>query len=262
MAKTPKSSRSDAEQSVSHEEAGNNAKARRLPKRFYKMAQVHPENAGFAVRLDGRTLRTPAHHAVVLPTEALAAAVAKEWQSQGDVIDPGTMPLTKLCNSTLDGVVPKRQMVIEDIAKYAGHDAICYRSEDQTGLAAKQVSVWDPIINWAEAKLGVRWRCTGGVMPVTQSPEANVVVQSALDGFGPFQLASLHEMTVLTGSALLPLAYADDVLDLETLWSAANLDENWQIATWGEDGEAKARREARWADLQAADRLFALSTVG
>src|SRR5260370_751857 len=51
---------------------------RQLPKRFYKAAAVQPVDGGFAVGLDGRVPRTPGMKHVVVPSEAVAAAMAAE----------------------------------------------------------------------------------------------------------------------------------------------------------------------------------------
>ena len=65
-------------------------------------------------------------------------------------------------------------------------------------------------------------------------------------------------MTTLTGSALLALAHAQGRLTAEQAWTAAHVDEDWQIGTWGEDAEAAARRQRRWSEMQAASRMLAL----
>jgi chaperone required for assembly of F1-ATPase len=63
-------------------------------------------------------------------------------------------------------------------------------------------------------------------------------------------------MTTLTGSGLLALAVWKDELSAEQAWQAAHVDEDWNIAQWGEDAEAKARRARRWFEMDAADRLI------
>ncbi len=235
------------------------AAASSLPKRFYKSVSVAPADTGYTITLDGRFVRTPQGTEFRVPAKDLAEAVAHEWEAQVEVIDPSLMPLTKLCNSILDGVIPNRQVVIDDIAKFSGHDAICYRSEGPAELAVRQSQVWDPILAWAENSLGVRWICAGGVMPVTQSPQTTNAVKERLADTNSFQLAALHELTTLSGSALLALAYQDNAISFNDLWQCANLDEDWQIERWGEDSEAEARRQMRHKDAQAADRLFVLA---
>ena len=229
-----------------------------LPARFYDTATVHPIGHGFGIHLDARPVRTPSGSELVVPSEALGLAIAEEWQLQHEVIDPALMPLTKLTNSTLDGVVAHAQDVLIDMANYAGHDVVCYRAEHPADLVARQATIWHPILAWAEKRLQCSLVCTSGVMPVVQSPDVIVAVRKMLAGLDPFQLAAVHEMTVLTGSVLLPLACIEGVLTIEAVSEAAHIDEDWQIAQWGADQDAQDRRRARWRDLQSAHRLFVL----
>ena len=48
------------------------------------------------------------------------------------------------------------------------------------------------------------------------------------------------------------LALAHGRLDVEAAWAAAHVDEDWNMAKWGRDEQALARRADRFADLQAA----------
>jgi chaperone required for assembly of F1-ATPase len=73
----------------------------------------------------------------------------------------------------------------------------------------------------------------------------------------PFRLAAIHLMTSLTGSALLALAVETGALDAATAWTAAHVDEDWNIEHWGEDAEAAARRAARRRDMMGAASLLA-----
>jgi chaperone required for assembly of F1-ATPase len=77
-------------------------------KRFWKDVTVEPEDGGFAIRLDGRPVKTPARAPLAVPTEALAQAVADEWRAVGERIDPRAMPLTGLANAAIDRVAPDR----------------------------------------------------------------------------------------------------------------------------------------------------------
>jgi chaperone required for assembly of F1-ATPase len=56
----------------------------------------------------------------------------------------------------------------------------------------------------------------------------------------------------LTGSALIALALARGVLTLEQGWSAAHVDEDWNMEQWGRDELALERRTARLAEALAA----------
>ena len=79
-----------------------------LPRRFYETAGVTERDGAFELVLDGRPARTPAKNPVAVSTRALGEALAAEWQHQGAVIDPRAMPLTRIVNSAIDGVAPRR----------------------------------------------------------------------------------------------------------------------------------------------------------
>jgi chaperone required for assembly of F1-ATPase len=230
-----------------------------LPKRFYASVTVAPRGLGFAVLLDTRPARTPKKHEVVLPTSALAQAVAQEWNAQQAFIDPATMPLTRLVNTVLDGVEGRESEVRADIVKYAGSDLLCYRAEEPEKLVALQAAAWDPVLAWASSSLGIRLALSRGIVHVSQTREALDAAASAIARLDAFRLAPLHVMVTLTGSAILGLAVLRGHLSAEASWAAAHVDEDWQIARWGEDAEASARRARRWADMcTAADFLLHL----
>jgi chaperone required for assembly of F1-ATPase len=65
-------------------------------------------------------------------------------------------------------------------------------------------------------------------------------------------------MTTLMGSVLLALAVSQGRLSVTAAWEAAHVDEDWQISKWGEDAEARLRRQRRWEEMQAACRLLSL----
>jgi chaperone required for assembly of F1-ATPase len=229
-----------------------------LPKRFYQKATIAPEvGGGASVRLDGKPLRTPDKAPLVLPNAALAEAVAEEWRAQGERIDPGTMPLTKLANSTLDGVRGREDAVIGDVLAYAGSDLVCYRAEGPEGLAAAQAGHWDPVVVFAR-ELGAPLRLGEGMVHVDQSEASLDAIKRRLEGFDVWPLAALHVMTALTGSALIALAVALGRLSPEEAWEAAHVDEDWQIGQWGEDEEAADRRRRRWRDFAAAAQMLKL----
>src|SRR5689334_23370058 len=87
-----------------------------LRKRFYERAHVG-DVAPFAILLDNRPVKTPSGNALALPSRALAEALAAEWEAQHERIDPAVMPLTRLANSIIDGVVPTPAPVADEVAK-------------------------------------------------------------------------------------------------------------------------------------------------
>ena len=220
-------------------------------KRFYKTVSLRDEGGGrAAILLDGRTLRTPAKAPLAVP-EPIASQMAAEWNAQDTHILPMTMPLTRLVNSAIDGVSTVIASVQDDLVAMAGNDLLVYRADRPDGLVARQNALWDPLVQQTEARFGVPLRITVGIMPVTQDPRLDNAVRAVLPG-DPLPLAALHQLSTLTGSALIALALAADEIDLDAAWAAAHVDEDWNIELWGKDEEAKARRAARREDAAAA----------
>jgi len=231
---------------------------RELPKRFYKDVTVEPGPEGHKILLDGRSVRTPRRNLLAVPEARLAEGLAAEWAAQGDLIDPATMPLTRLVNTALDGIPEVASDVADDIAKFAGSDLLTYRADGPERLVRRQRERWDPVLTWAEARFNVRFRLAEGVMPIAQDAAVLPAVRAALEGRSALDLAGLHTLTTLTGSVLLALAVAEGALDPEAGWAAAHLDEDWNIELWGEDFEAARRRAARKAEYDAALILLGL----
>ena len=229
-----------------------------LPKRFYKDVAVKDEGGEAVLLLDGKPVRTPGKAPLALPTRAAAEALAEEWRAQGDRIDPETMPLTRLANSAIDGVRGREQAVAADIVRHAGSDLLSYRPEGPQSLVAAQAKHWDPVLAWAERALDAPLRLVAGIVHVEQPAPSLDAIARRLEAFDTFGLAALHVMTQLTGSALLPLAVALGQLTPEEAWAAAHVDEDFQIAQWGEDAEAAGRRAHRKRDFDAAVRMLAL----
>jgi chaperone required for assembly of F1-ATPase len=228
-------------------------------KRFYAAATVaRRENGNFGIELDGRPINTPAGHALDVPTQSLAEAIAGEWRAQGDDIVPASLPLTRLANSAIDGVAGREGEVIQDIVNYAASDLLCYRAASPAGLVANQAHVWDPILAWVHAEYDAPFKVGTGVTHLEQPSASLDAVRQAISPEGPFRLAALHVVTTLTGSALIALAHAKRFLDTDAAWEAANVDENWQASQWGEDFEADQRQKKRFSEFLNASRFFDL----
>lgn len=231
------------------------ANAAPLPKRFYAEVAVRAHANGFAVVLDDKPIRTPGKAELVVQHRNVAESIAAEWRAQVAVIDPKSMPLTRLVNSTIDGVAGNLSEVAADCLRYAGSDLLCYRADGPAKLVALQAKHWDPVLAWAQSEFGCGFKTAVGVGYVEQ-PKANAApLADAIGKLDAFQLAGLQSMTTLMGSVLLALAVQYGQLGAAAAWAAAHVDEDFQIGQWGEDAEARSRREFRWADMQAAARL-------
>jgi chaperone required for assembly of F1-ATPase len=229
--------------------------------RFYAQAQVgevseHGQRK-FHILLDHRPVRTPMRRTLAAPARPLAEAIAAEWEAQRELIDPARMPLTRLANAIIDGVATEPSPVAAEIANYLGSDLLFYRAAEPEGLVASQARHWDPVIDWARDALGARFVLAQGVVFVAQPAAAIAAATRAIpyNAANPndiWPLGALSAVTTLTGSALLALALGRGRLTVDEAWAAAHVDEDWQMLKWGHDEHAMARREARFAEMQAA----------
>ncbi len=224
-----------------------------LRKRFYTRAHTADSagEGGFAVLLDGKPIKTPARRSLAAPSRPLAEQLAAEWDAQQLVIDPARMPLTRLANAVIDAVATQMAPVADEVAKYLGSDLLFYRADAPPGLVALQAQHWDPVLDWAHEALGARFVLVEGVVYAAQPDAALAAASAAIPG-EPWQLGAVASITTLTGSALLALALGAGKLDADAAWKAAHVDEDWQMQHWGRDDVAIARRDYRFAEMQAA----------
>jgi chaperone required for assembly of F1-ATPase len=209
--------------------------------RFYKDVTVGPAENGFAVLLDGKPVRTPGRNMLILPTERLAAAIALEWQAQGDEVIATTMPLLRLANTVVDGVVVNRAQVIDAILRFAENDLLCYRAHQPPELVARQRNGWDPLLEWVRKRHGAEMQVAAGLTHVDQAPQALLALRQALETQSPFALGSLHVIASITGSAVLALAVADEFVSGADAFGLSRIDETYQAEKWGEDAQAARR---------------------
>lgn len=229
---------------------------RPLPKRFYKSVTV-TEHCGIA--LDGRSVKTPLKAPLVLPSRALADAVAAEWDAQTEFINPLAMPLTKLANTAIDRAVAEKPKITAEILEFAGSDMVCYRADSPESLVLRQSEQWDPIIEWAQRDLKVSFVTVDTITHKRQSATALRALETHILGLTPFSFTAVHNLTTLTGSALLAVMTATGAISVDAAWTAANVDEDWQIETWGEDAEAMARRAGRLNEFSACVKFVNLA---
>ncbi|MDO8287990.1 MAG: ATP12 family protein [Parvibaculum sp.] len=232
---------------------------RNLPKRFYKAATAAPLGEGFTVLLDGKSVKTPAKSPLVVPTLKLAEAMAEEWGGQGERIDPRTMWLTKLANTVIDRITPRRDAVVDELAAFSGTDLICYMADHPIGLAQRQAAHWAPLIVWAEEELGASLRVTPGFMHVAQDEAALVALRTAIEAATDFELAGLHNAVTLTGSTVIGLALMRGRLTVQQAFDAAHVDEAWQVYLSGEDEDEAARLATRLEELEDTAKFLALT---
>ena len=239
---------------VAQEKLGHSGQRARV-KRFWKDVAVEPKAGGWAVELDGRPVRTPARAPLMLPTEALAQAVAEEWRSVEGDVDPRTMPLSGLANAAIDRVSPDRQAFADGLARYAETDFACYRADGPRELVAREEESWDALLAWARRRFDVDFATTSGVVHVPQPPATVERLSHAVAVLDAFHLAGLSPLVTVGGSLVAALAVLEKAMTADAAWEAVSIDERWQLEQWGADAEAQAALDNRKRDFLAGAQL-------
>ncbi|WP_410218812.1 ATP12 family chaperone protein [Paracoccus sp. (in: a-proteobacteria)] len=231
-------------------------------RRFWTTASTRAAEGGWEVRLDDRKLRTPGKQALVLPTEALAEAVAAEWRAQENEILPHTMPLTRAANSAVEKVAPQRDDVVRMLAEYGGTDLLCYRATEPEALIEQQAEGWDPLVDWAAVELRAPLRITHGVIPVEQDAAALQRLHAQVAALDLYGLTALHDLVTIPGSLVLGLAVIRGRITGGEAHQLSRIDEEFQMERWGEDEEAREAAAGRLVAIEWAERLWQLSRTG
>ncbi len=228
-------------------------------KRFWTAATVVNCDGGHTVHLDKRPVRTPAKAPLVVPTRALAQAIADEWLAQEGAVRPATMPFTRMANSAIDKVTPLHAAVVAEVAGYGATDLLCYRAVGPLALVARQAADWDHLLDWAADALQAPLVVTVGVIPVEQPAASVARLTAGVAAMSPFALVALHDLTAISGSLVLGLAVAAGRLTALQAFDLSRIDEVWQAEEWGEDDEAAEIQMLKRQAMAEAGRFLALS---
>lgn len=227
-------------------------------KRFWKEVAVVDEDGGWGIALDGRPVRTPQRAPLAVAGAALAEAIAAEWRDVDETIDPAAMPMTGLTNAAIDLATPDLLAFAAPVAAYAESDLFCYRDARDVALQAEQAAAWNPLLTWAEARYGIEFILTQGVLPVDQPATTIAALQDAVLAQDAWRITALTPLVTIGGSLVAGLALIENAFDAENLWNAVSLDDLYQERRWGADGEAQKARAAHKRDWDNAARFLTL----
>lgn len=227
-------------------------------RRFWTEVTVVPEGGSWGIALDARPVRTPQRAPLAVTSAALAEAIADEWRAVGATIDPAAMPMTGLSNATIDIASPDLAAFAEPVAAYATSELFCYREDRDAVLLAEQAALWNPLLAWAEARYGVEFAITQGILPVDQPGATVTALRGAVLALDAWRLTALTPLVTIGGSLVAGLALIEGAHDADALWAAVSLDELYQERRWGPDALAITAREKKRADWDNAARFLGL----
>jgi chaperone required for assembly of F1-ATPase len=223
-------------------------------KRFWKDVAVIQRG----IMLDGKPVRTPGRLPLVLPTDALAEAVADEWRAVEKDIKPQEMPLTGLSNAAIERISPDTDAYAAGLAVYGETDLLCYRADAPPPLVERQAAIWDPLLEWARTRYDIAFTVTTGIIHRPQPAETIARLAHAIAARDAFELAALSPIVTIGGSLVVALMIAEDAIDPDAAFDACHLDELWQAELWGEEWMAADTRAAHRADFLAGAKVLKL----
>lgn len=229
-------------------------------KRFWKHVAIDGDRG---IRLDDRPVRTPGRVPLLLPTPALAEAVANEWRAvaEGAEIDPRAMPLTGLANAAIDRIAPDPAAFTTGLAAFGESDLLCYRADAPADLVARQAAAWDPLLDWARTRYDVHIEVMTGIIHRPQPPLTQARLGEAVAARSAWELAGLSPIVTIGGSLIAALALAEGAATAEAVWAAVELDEDWQAEQWGRDDLSLPALESRRRDFDAGVRFLKLLAI-
>lgn len=228
-------------------------------KRFWDTTTVAEDEGGFGIRLDGRSVKTPAKAPLVVPTRAMAEAIAAEWDAQEGEIDPKAMPTTRGANAAIDKVRIQHAEVADILAEYGNSDLLCYRASHPEELIERQAKVWDPLLERAASELGAALCIRSGIMHEDQDAASLAALRNRVHGLNAFELAAFHDLVSLSGSLVIGFAAIYRWEPIGQLWDTSRIDETWQEEHWGIDEEAQEHATIKRTAFLHADRFFSMS---
>jgi chaperone required for assembly of F1-ATPase len=221
-------------------------------KRFYDEVGVTSTVGGWQVTLDGRGLKTVKGTPQLVPTEALARAMASEWDKQSEEIDTSQFVFRDMADYAIDVVAVDQAEIVAKLLAYLETDTLCYRADPEDALFARQQEVWEPLLTAFEGNERVELVRISGIIHRPQSETTLAKLRARLEQQDPFALAGLETLASLSASLSIAWMASDPVCDINALWDAASLEEDWQADLWGRDYEAQERRERRRVDFLKA----------
>jgi len=164
-----------------------------------------------------------------------------------------------MADYTLDVIAPERALVLDELLPYAETDTLCYRTDPDEALWVRQSAVWEPLLCGVEARLGVTFTRVSGIIHRPQPAATLERLAAELAAADAFSLAALKTLAALACSLIIALEALREGADIDGLWAAAHVEEDWQAELWGKDAEAEERAAKRAASFAAAAHFASLA---
>ncbi|AWP17417.1 putative ATP synthase mitochondrial F1 complex assembly factor 2 [Scophthalmus maximus] len=204
-------------------------------RKFYQDVSISQGDGGiYEINLDRRKLKTPGGKLFTVPNEALAIAVATEWDAQRDTLKFYTMHLTTLCNTALDNPTQRNEdQMIGAALKFLETDTVCYRVDEPHALVELQKNEWDPVLHWIENRYNVTIGSSSNILGPEIPNATKDTFRQHLNSYNFWSLTGLEYVITQLKSVVLSMAMIDRHLNVEQAVLLSRLEEEYQIQSWG-----------------------------
>ncbi len=231
-------------------------------KRVYKLASYSKTEDGYAVQLDGRTVKTPLGQPLAAPNRAVAEEIVREWSAQGDEVFPDAMPITQILTTAIDRT-RERDAMTKALLKFLDTDLLCYRVKEPLELFKRQKEVWDRWLTWFDEHFESPLEVTYGIEALTQDADTHKQIWNYLEALDEYYFAVLQIVTSLSGSIVLGLAFVEHEAGIEDVFNASELEEIYHSdiageAEHGSDPVQERRQQMMRRDLDSCKRFMDL----
>ena len=231
-------------------------------KRTYKMASYTKTDEGFAIQLDGKSIKTPMGQTLAAPNRAIADAIVQEWSSQGDVVHHDNLQITQFLTTALDQS-RERAAITKVLLKYLDTDLLCYRVKEPQEISKRQKEVWDRWLTWFDEHFESPLEVTYGIDALKQDPDTHKQIWNYLEALDEFYFTVLQIVTSQTGSIVLGLAFLEHEASIDDVFNASELEEIYHSEIAGEaihgaDPVQERRQATLRRELETSKRFLEL----
>ncbi|VDN02354.1 unnamed protein product [Thelazia callipaeda] len=227
----------------------------RVKKRFYEEARAvyKPVEKIYNIYLDEHCLVTPKKYPVQISSEALAVAVAEEWNMQKNDLRENLMRLTGLIFTAIDNPTSLgKSDLISQILEFLEKDTVLYRLENNKNILELQKNRWDPVVEWVNMEYGL-----------TAKPSYSIVEEAVVDDISRARLA--NQLSAYSFFQLIGLQYAVEslksvFLTLATVTHRLHVDEAVELALLEHEYQSSIWGKVEWAhDIEREELISRLS---
>ncbi|XP_046675926.1 ATP synthase mitochondrial F1 complex assembly factor 2 [Homalodisca vitripennis] len=204
------------------------------PKRFYRKVGILKSDGKYEITLDQRKLKTPKGTILKVDNEALALAVATEWDSQKEVIQRNNMHLTALSSTVIDNPNNNTKYdIVQQILSFLDTDTILFYSKEEDGLYQLQQKEWQPQIDWFCERFEVTLAATESIGIVNVLPETKAALQRQLLSYNFSAIHGFLFAVEALKSIILTSACVERRLNISNAVLLSRLEEEYQCGHWG-----------------------------